>query len=49
MNKNLRDKGYLIRELNNFKKFHLNEDLQHIRKKFIEDKCKSYYVGFETD
>ena len=49
MNKNLRDKGYLIREVNNFKKFHLNEDLLHIRKKFIEDKCKSYYIGFETD
>lgn len=49
INKKLRDKGYLIKDTHNFKKFHLNDDLQHIRKKFIEDKCKMYWIGFETD
>lgn len=49
MNKKLRDKGYLIKDKNNFKKFTLNDDLHHIRKKFIDDKCKMYTIGFETD
>ena len=46
VNKKLRDKGYLLKHKTNLKKFHLNEDLQHLRQKFFIDNCKTYMIGF---
>lgn len=40
INKKLRDKGYLIKDKNNYQKFHLNSDLEAIRKKVMIDDCK---------
>ena len=47
LNKTLRDKGYLVRDTHNDHKFHLNPQLEQIRKKFITDKAKGYIISFE--
>ena len=49
MNKKLRDKGYLVRDKYNLKKFHLTEGLEYLRQKFILEGCKTYMIGFETN
>jgi len=48
INKQLRDKGYLITCRNNMRKFELNEDLKSIRQTFIEKKYRLYTIGFRN-
>lgn len=49
VNKKLRDKGFLIRDENNQQKFHLNTDLQLLKKKFIDEKTKVFYIQFRAN
>lgn len=49
INKDLRDKGYLITSETNYRKFHLNSDLEQIRENFINNKFKDYWVKFIPD
>jgi hypothetical protein len=44
VNKDLRDKGYLVMSETNYRKFHLNKDLQDIRTAFIENKASIYLI-----
>lgn len=46
INKDLRDKGYLITSQNNFRKFGLNQELEDIRENFINKKFKDYWFKF---
>jgi hypothetical protein len=46
INKDLRDKGYLVTSETNYRKFHLNDDLKNIRENFIIRKFKNYLVSF---
>jgi hypothetical protein len=49
INKDLRDKGYLLTSEKNYRKFHLSKDLEEIRKSFITDKCKNYWIKFNAE
>lgn len=47
INKDLRDKGFLVSSDKNLRKFHLSSDLEVIRQNFIKDKFKNYLITFE--
>lgn len=49
VNKQLRDKGYLIKDKNNEHKFFLNKDLEHFRTMFITNKCLTYMIGIAKE
>lgn len=49
INKDLRDKGYLVTAENNYRKFHLNTELEQIRENFITNKFKDYWIKFIPD
>lgn len=49
VNKKLRDKGFLVRDEKNQQKFHLNNDLLLLKKKFIDEKTKVFYIQFRTN
>ena len=46
INKDLRDKGYLLTSETNYRKFHLNKELEDIRENFINKKFKNYLISF---
>jgi chromosome segregation and condensation protein ScpB len=46
INKDLRDKGYLIPSLTNYRKFKLSPDLEEIRQSFIKDKLRLLLIQF---
>ena len=46
INKDLRDKGYLKASETNYRKFHLNSELEDIRENFINKKFKDYWIKF---
>jgi hypothetical protein len=45
VNKQLRDKGYLIKDTHNEHRFFLNKDLEHFRTMFITNNCLTYMIG----
>ena len=45
VNKQLRDKGYLIKDNHNEHRFFLNKDLEHFRTMFITNNCLTYMIG----
>jgi hypothetical protein len=45
VNKQLRDKGYLIKDTHNEHRFFLNKDLEHFRTMFITNSCLTYMIG----
>ena len=47
INKDLRDKGYLISSETNYRKFHLHPELESIRENFVNKKFKNYFITFE--
>lgn len=47
INKDLRDKGYLISSETNYRKFHLNPELENIRMAFIDNKLRMYLLTFD--
>jgi len=49
VNKQLRDKGYLIKDTHNEHKFFLNKDLEHFRTMFIQNKCLTYMIGIAKE
>lgn len=49
INKDLRDKGYLVTSETNYRKFHLNDELEDIRENFINKKFKDYWIRFTPD
>ena len=46
INKDLRDKGYLVSSSTNYRKFSLNSELEDIRENFINQKFKDYWIRF---
>lgn len=49
INKDLRDRGYLVMSETNYRKFRLNKELQAIRTGFIENKISKYLLSFEQE
>ena len=47
LNKDLRDKGYLISSETNYRKFYLHPELESIRENFVNKKFKNYFITFE--
>lgn len=45
VNKQLRDKGYLIKDVHNEHRFFLNSDLEHFRNMFVINGCLTYMIG----
>jgi hypothetical protein len=46
INKQLRDKGYLVKDKYNMKKFDLSEELKIIQERFVEKKSQGYIIQF---
>lgn len=46
INKQLRDKGYLIKNKYNMKKFDLSEELKQLQDRFINQKSQGYIIQF---
>lgn len=49
VNKQLRDKGYLIKDTYNEHRFFLNKDLEHFRTMFVTNKCLTYMIGIAKE